>query len=141
MANEQDHDHSAKARTMTGRILVADDEDLTRYVLVRVLQRMGFEVDEACNGVEALEAAKAGAHSLMFLDVNMPQLNGLDTARAIRTLPGKAGSVPIIGVSGVALITEVDCRVAGMNGFIRKPLGLDEYRNAATKWTGEADAA
>lgn len=141
MGTEKELHYTAEARTISGRILVVDDEDLTRYVLVRLLQRMGFEVDEARDGRDALNAARAGGYALVFLDVNLPKLNGLDAARAIRKLLGEAGSVPIIGVSGVANVTEVDCRVAGMNGFLRKPLSLDDYRETVRRWTSGAGAA
>ena len=129
------------ASAPASRVLVADDDALTRHVLVSLLRRMGFEVDEVADAEQAIEAARSGRYALLSLDGCMPGMSGPEAARVIRKFPGAAGSVPIVGLSGDPRVTEEVCRDAGMNAYLCKPVGLDDYRATVQRWIGAAEAA
>ena len=117
------------------RVLVADDEQLARTIVARILEGMGCRVDTVSNGVEAVEAARTVKYDLIFLDGVMPKMSGLEVARAIRLLPGEMGRVPIVGITGNSMeISPEKCREAGMDEYLQKPVGRDAYRQAVDRW-------
>jgi signal transduction histidine kinase/DNA-binding response OmpR family regulator len=104
------------------KVLVVDDVTENRAVLFKVLERLGFDMMEATNGIEALEKAQASKPDLILMDVVMPEMSGLEAARRMRQLP-LLRDVPIIAVS--ASTSESDakqCMTAGMNAFLPKPV-------------------
>lgn len=105
------------------RILVAEDTPMNQELLVAVLTRTGYEVEVVADGVAALEAVRRRKFDLVLLDVHMPLLDGIATARAIRKLPAPTGTVPIIAVTAKALPAEIaSCLAAGMNSHLAKPI-------------------
>lgn len=110
------------------RILVVDDEDMNRKLLKIALTRLDYEVDEAFDGVDALEKVNAGSPDLILLDINMPRMGGLEFARRIRQ-NAETNSIPIVIVSS---LDEVENRVkaleAGADDFLSKPVELTELR-------------
>jgi len=107
------------------RTLIADDSKVMRLMVMKALRQTGvaeFTFDEAEDGVQALQKATEGDYEIVFLDWNMPHMNGIDVVRGIRA-DGKRPQVPIVMVTsetGLARVQEaVD--VAGANGFIHKP--------------------
>lgn len=102
-------------------ILIADDDDDSRYVFSRLLTHRGFRVAEATDGVQAVEMAVALAPALILMDYLLPGMTGWDAARRIRANPGTAGIVIInmtaYSYEGIA----DDARAAGCNAFIEKP--------------------
>ncbi len=108
-----------------------------RDILARIIQNMGFEVDSVKNGREAVEAAGKSRYSLIVLDGMMPELSGLEAARAIRQIEHLGPSVPIIGISGSIEINQDVCREAGMNDFLTKPPRIQAIRDVVQRWTSE----
>jgi PAS domain S-box-containing protein len=108
------------------RILVVDDVDDNREVLRDMLVQVGFQVYEACNGREAVDAfADCKPHAIL-MDVRMPVMNGLEATRLIKTLPG-GQEVPIMAVTASALEDDKQLVLdAGMRAYIRKPVGREE---------------
>lgn len=123
-------------------ILLAEDNIVNQRVLVAMLQRSGHNVEMAMNGVEALAAVKAGQFDVVLMDINMPEMDGVTAARAIRSLGGKAGQVPIIAVTANALRGDREKYLdAGMDDYVAKPV-KPELLNAAldrNRQTGEAE--
>ncbi|HEX2942849.1 MAG TPA: ATP-binding protein [Rhodopila sp.] len=112
-------------------VLVAEDSAVNRLVASRMLERLGCTVRLAENGLQALEAVRAGGVDLVLMDIMMPELDGLAATRAIRALPGEAGKVPVVGLSANAFRSDEDAgRAAGMNGFATKPI---DRRRLATE--------
>jgi CheY-like chemotaxis protein len=115
-------------RTRTLVILVADDDPVSRMVVASMLKREGHEVDTAIDGLEAVEAAARRRYDLVLMDLQMPELDGLEASRRIR---GAGDPLPRI----VALTATVDeevrrrCREAGIDDVAEKP--LDARRVAA----------
>lgn len=114
----------AEPNVTTGRILIVDDEPKIRSFIGRALTAAGFEAAFAGTGNEAIEAATAGQHDLIILDLVMPDMNGRDVLGAIlRALPGQAIMV-LSCVSDVA--TKVDCLEQGALDYLTKPFSLAE---------------
>ena len=104
------------------RILVVDDVAVNREILRRWLERRGFKVVEACDGVEALEVLDSEAVDLILLDIMMPRMGGVDVVRAIRSSP-RVSALPIIMVSAKSMNEDVSqCIEAGANAYIMKPV-------------------
>ncbi len=113
------------------RILLAEDNDMNQMIATAILEGVGFSVDIAGNGLEAVEKMKgspAGYYDVVLMDIQMPQMDGYESARQIRSLddPVKAG-IPIVAVTANAF--EEDRRSAfdsGMNGHLAKPYDIKE---------------
>ncbi len=106
------------------RLLVVDDNPLNRRIASVLLTRAGHEVIDASSGGEALARLADGPVDLVLMDVQMPEMDGLEATRRIRALadPARAG-VPIVAVTANALRADEErCRQAGMNGYVTKPL-------------------
>lgn len=110
------------------RVLVAEDNSTNQLVARSVLTKYGIVPDFAANGVEAIEAARQRVYDVVLMDVHMPEMDGLDATRAIRSLKGVAHSqVPIIALTANAFSRDVDrCKAAGMNGHIGKPFRKED---------------
>jgi len=106
------------------RVLVVDDLAVNRLVIRAMLEAAGHSVAEAPDGAAALaQIAMEPPHDVVLMDVLMPGMDGLETTRRIRALPGPAAGVRILAVSASALPEEVAaCRAAGMDGFLDKPV-------------------
>jgi CheY-like chemotaxis protein len=107
-------------------VLVADDVAANRAMAIDLLSQLGFDVIEAVNGREALAKAQATRLDWILMDVVMPEVDGLETTRRLRQLPGYA-DVPIIAMSASASGSdEQKCLAAGVNAFVPKPIDLDQ---------------
>ena len=115
-------------------ILVADDVPANRALLRILLETDGHTVIEARNGAEAIALAAQSRLDGILMDVRMPDLDGLEATRRIRSLPGAAGQVPVIAVSADAMAeTARDCLDAGMDLVLTKPVEHDAVIAALTR--------
>ena len=110
-------------------ILVAEDNDINWEIVSTMLSMFGITADRAENGricVDKMTSAKEGSYELIFMDIQMPEMNGLDATRAIRKLENTwASSIPIIAMTADAFSENVtECMNAGMNGHIAKPIDI-----------------
>lgn len=111
------------------RILIADDNGINIKVASKMLMRFGYKADAATNGLEVLQALKTKAYDLIFLDVQMPEMDGYDTARHIREAwAGNESKRPrLIALTGAAMTGDRErCLEAGMDGYITKPIRIEE---------------
>jgi len=109
------------------RVLAADDQEDTRRALQRALAALGYEVEVACDGIEALAKLRLGV-DLVLLDARMPGLDGFEVARRIRADP-EHGDLPVIMVTGLdSREDRLRAVEAGVNDFIAKPFELTELR-------------
>ena len=110
-------------------ILVVEDMPTNQLVARKMLENMGHTVDIAANGLQALELARTKDYDLIFMDMQMPVMNGLDATRRLRRYGGRFETVPIIAMTANASTSDEDeCRAAGMNDFISKPIAVDALR-------------
>jgi PAS domain S-box-containing protein len=122
-------------RQHTGaRILIAEDEPVNREVITSILQDAGLALDVVTNGREALEKVRQESYELILLDIQMPVMNGLEAARAIRGLPGMA-DIPILALTANAFTEDRDeCLAAGMNQHIGKPVEPEALYKTVLHW-------
>jgi signal transduction histidine kinase/ActR/RegA family two-component response regulator len=115
-------------------ILVVDDEPLNREVAQEQLEEAGLAVDTANDGLEAVGMAKKTHYAAIFMDMQMPHLDGLDATRQIRLLPGYQHT-PIITITGNAFSEDkVRCLEAGMNDFLTKPIYPELLFSTLLRW-------
>ncbi len=116
------------------RLLLAEDNPLNQEVALELLRGEGFVVDLAENGLQAVEKARETAYALILMDVQMPELDGLAAARAIRQLPG-CERVPILAMTANAFSEDrARCLAAGMNEHLAKPVEPDMLLATVRHW-------
>ena len=116
------------------KILLAEDGEVNRQVASSMLQKRGHHVTMVVNGALAVEAVKAGAYDLVLMDVQMPELDGVQATIQIREDP-RFTTLPILAVTAHAFQEERDrCAAAGMNGFLTKPFKAHELFSAIEGW-------
>jgi CheY-like chemotaxis protein len=110
------------------RILVAEDDQVTRKVLGMMLQMAKYETDFAEHGQKVVEKWENGKYDLILMDVQMPHMNGIEATAAIREKErNKGGHTPIVAMTAHALKEDEErCFAAGMDAYISKPLDLKE---------------
>jgi len=119
------------------KVLVVDDEDMVRNYVRRALASRGWEVVEAVNGADALEALRTGDFAAMICDLKMPDTRGEEVIKeAAASKPGMKIIVITGSVSDVSSLIEPGIAAAG---FLLKPFGIDEIRDLAEKVIGEGE--
>ena len=128
----------AKTDYTSKRILLVEDNELNREIAAEILGMTGVSVDIAENGkiaVEKVMAAPEKWYDLIFMDIQMPIMNGYEATAAIRSLPGGRGKVPIIAMTANAFAEDVQlAKNTGMNEHIAKPLELDKLNDVLKQW-------
>jgi two-component system chemotaxis response regulator CheY len=115
------------------RILVIDDSALVRLYCRDTLETAGFEVEQAINGIEAMEKVLTQAFDLVIVDVNMPRMDGLSFLRALRRSAPDVAAIPALMMTTEAAAQDIDdARTAGANFYLVKPVSqADLLRHAA----------
>jgi CheY-like chemotaxis protein len=123
------------ARRLPLRLLLADDNPINQKVGLSVLQKLGYRADLATNGLEVIKALEQKVYDLVFLDVQMPEMDGLEAARQIcRRWPTDKRPC-IVAMTGNALMGDREkCLAAGMDDYISKPVRVAELQAALERW-------
>ena len=111
------------------RILITDDEDKIRSLIAKYAHHEGFETDEAANGMEAVEKCENNSYDLVIMDIMMPEMNGYEAAKAIRTMNDRPDgkNIPIIAMTANSFGEDVQASLdAGMNAHLSKPIVIEE---------------
>lgn len=131
---------------VSAKILLVEDVEVNQLLATAMLKKLGHDVELAVDGAEALRKieARPNEFQLIFMDIQLPVMDGLEATRRIRALGGAGARVPIVGLSANAFAENVsDCLEAGMNDHLAKPFtsaGLaDKVANWANRKTQEAD--
>jgi len=122
-------------------ILVAEDHPVNQEVALQLLNILGFEAHAAENGHRVLELINKGRYSLIFMDFQMPTMDGLETTRRIRKLETRTGKhVPIVAMTANALDGSRETGLeAGMDDYMSKPIELAQLRSIIDKWLPAKD--
>jgi len=121
----------------TIKVLAVDDNAANLKLIVTLLEDMGVAVDAAAGGEEALNKARVQAYDLIFMDIQMPTMDGLSATRQIRKIELKPQRVPIVALTAHALADEREAMLlAGMDDYLAKPIDEDQLHKTLSKWTG-----
>jgi CheY-like chemotaxis protein len=113
------------------RILLAEDNAVNQKLALRLLARMGYRADVAGNGLEVIEALQRQPYDVILMDVQMPEMDGLEATRRIRYAVAPEAQPRIIAMTASAMQEDRDaCQAAGMNDYISKPVRVEELVNA-----------
>ena len=119
------------------RILIIDDANLVRLYYRQILEADGFEVDEALNGLEALEKLLANPAEMLIVDINMTQMDGITFLSTLRRQPLPLSSIPALVASTEAGPQDIAAaRAAGANFYLIKPLGQSVLTQYAAMFCG-----
>jgi signal transduction histidine kinase/ActR/RegA family two-component response regulator len=127
-ASKADGDSFAKLHP--ARVLLVEDQPLNQKIAVMLLQRLGYSgIDIANNGQEAVDHVNGSSYDIIFMDLQMPVMGGIEAARSIRSNFHLKNQPAIIAMTGHALTgVKEECKAAGMNAFLTKPVSLDDFR-------------
>jgi CheY-like chemotaxis protein len=113
------------------RILLAEDNDVNKKVMSRMLKKLGYRADMASNGLEVLKALERQAYDLVLMDIQMPEMDGLEAASQIRKRWPAAEQPRIIALTAYAMEGDRErCLEAGMDGYISKPVKMEDLKAA-----------
>jgi CheY-like chemotaxis protein len=116
------------------RILLAEDNATNQKLALRLLDRMGYQADLAANGLEALEALERQVYDVVLMDVQMPEMDGLETTRHIRRDMPEAHQPHVIAMTANAMQGDREmCLAAGMDDYVSKPIRIEELVGALSK--------
>jgi two-component system, cell cycle response regulator DivK len=123
------------------RILLVEDNELSRDMLSRRLTRRGYEVLTAADGAEAVETARTGTPDLILMDMSLPVIDGWEATRRLKAQPDTRG-IPIIALTALAMASdERMARDAGCDDFDTKPVDLPRLLEKVERWLGERPSA
>jgi PAS domain S-box-containing protein len=123
-------------------ILIAEDNDINRELVTQMLARLGHDATTVSNGREALAAAQSRVFDLILMDIQMPEMDGVSAAAAIRALPGAHGATPIVAITANAMVGDRERYLAaGFDDYLAKPLHLDQLQDVIARWSEDGAAS
>jgi PAS domain S-box-containing protein len=135
----------SEQKRKTLRLLLAEDNPINRKLAVTLLHKAGYTVETVENGQKAVEAIQKNTYGLVLMDVQMPEMDGLEATHWIRSLEGITRHTPIIAMTAHAMKGDRErCLEAGMDDYVSKPLQPDELFDAIARWAlprGEGEAS
>lgn len=140
-ARQQKEDVAAKSDSEAEsqgvkRILLAEDNAINALLTRTLLEAEGHKVETVQDGQLAVEAMKTSTYDLIFMDMRMPNMDGLEATRKIRTLPNVSKELPIIALTANAFDDDRNaCFDSGMNDFMTKPVSAEELSEMVEQWT------
>jgi CheY-like chemotaxis protein len=114
------------------RILLAEDNAVNQKLALRLLERMGYRADLAASGLEVLEALQRQRYDVVLMDVQMPEMDGLEATRRIRRDMGKQPQIIAMTANAMKEDREI-CLAAGMDDYISKPIRVEELVAALSR--------
>jgi PAS domain S-box-containing protein len=133
---------AGRAELSRRRVLVVEDNPVNQRVAAAQLARLGCEVDVAGNGLEALAALSRQAYHLVFMDCQMPEMDGFTASRTFRTREGRGRRTPIVAMTANALKGDREaCLAAGMDDYVAKPARPEDLALLLERWAGDAKEA
>jgi CheY-like chemotaxis protein len=132
--------HSLAETIVPVKILVAEDNVVNQKLMVRLLERLGYQCDVANNGAEAVEAMSRSPYSVVLMDCQMPVMDGFEATKQIRVQGQAIGKhTPIIAVTAHNMEGDRErCLLAGMDDYVTKPVNAGSIKGALEKWLPKA---
>ena len=122
------------------KILVADDHEVNQQLAALILERLGYSVDVVSNGQEAVETLSQNPYRLVFMDCQMPTMDGFTATQHIRNLPEPVRSIPIIALTANAMQGDRGkCLAAGMDDYVTKPFKAKELAAVVARWIEKSE--
>jgi signal transduction histidine kinase/CheY-like chemotaxis protein/HPt (histidine-containing phosphotransfer) domain-containing protein len=124
------------------RLLLVEDNFINQQLTQAQIQRLGYDLDIAADGAQALAALQQNDYALILMDCRLPDIDGLELTAAIRNLDNGKKAMPIVALTGSAQNGERErCLAAGMNDFLTKPVTLARLASALTRWLPDVESA
>jgi signal transduction histidine kinase/FixJ family two-component response regulator len=129
--NALDHQNN-----ISGRVLLAEDNNANQFIVSRILENLGVSVDIASNGFEALDLITNQHYDAVLMDIDMPEMDGISATKLIRELPNQIrASVPIIAVTAHAMLGDKEKFLSnGMDDYLEKPINSSILFECLSKW-------
>ncbi|HEX8508987.1 MAG TPA: response regulator, partial [Propionibacteriaceae bacterium] len=125
----------ARGRDGSPRVLVAEDNPVSQQVARRMLESLGCAVDIAGTGGEALAAARVRSYDVIFMDCQMPDVDGYEATAALRSHEGESQHTPVVALTASAMKGDAErCFAAGMDDYLTKPVRTGDFRAALARW-------
>jgi CheY-like chemotaxis protein len=119
------------------RVLLVEDDRTSQFVIEKMLTEQGCSVDSVANGREAVAACTTGAYDILFMDCQMPVMDGYEATTRIRELEESGTRIPIIAMTASVMSGQAErCRAAGMDDFLGKPPDGERVRAVLRRWVG-----
>ena len=122
-------------QNQTLRILLAEDDEIIQKVMLLMLKKLGYRADVAANGLEVLSALDQYSYDIILMDLQMPEMDGLEATRIIRQCRPDGLRIIAVTVSAPGEKREM-CLDAGMNDYVSKPIKLKELANLLNRVPG-----
>ncbi len=140
VSREESAEDPSSGKPLNARILLVEDNLVNQKVAVLMLEALGCHVDTAANGLEAVETFTRVPYDLIVMDCQMPEMDGYEATRMIRTMESSGGRTPIIALTANAMKGDRDrCLAAGMDDYLSKPVDRRGLTRVVKRWVcGEA---
>jgi signal transduction histidine kinase/ActR/RegA family two-component response regulator len=126
---------SLSLNTIPANLLLAEDNKINQKIALALLTRLGYSVDVAENGIEAVACASSKTYALILMDMMMPEMDGLEATRQIRSRVGPNERTPIIALTANAMQSDNDaCLAAGMDYFLTKPINKEQLKECLNQF-------
>lgn len=123
------------------RILLVDDNAINQMVGAGILKKLGHAVDVVGSGDEAIQALRERLYDVVFMDIEMPEMNGLEATRRVRALQGLAGQVPVIAMTANVMKGDREKYLeAGLNDYVAKPVDRAKLVGVLARWSVQPEA-
>lgn len=138
----QEKQESKTPTLVSAKVLLAEDNLVNQKVAKKMIEKMGCSVDVVASGLEALNKVRQNRYDLIFMDCQMPEMDGYEATREIRKLAGEQSKIPIIALTANAMDGDRErCLSAGMNDYLAKPVKVAELSAKIQQWRSEKTSA
>ncbi len=131
------HTSSPSQTAAPPRLLLAEDNPVNQKVACKMLEKLGYRVDVASNGQEAVAAHERAPYPLIFMDCQMPEVDGFEATALIRKMEGRSAHTPIVAMTANAMQGDRErCLAAGMDDYVAKPIRSKDLQAVLDTWLG-----
>ncbi len=128
-------DYSEETHTEAKRILLVEDNPISQKVELKLLKESGYNVEAVSNGFDAIDAVKTNSFNLVLMDVEMAEMDGLESTKRIRALEPPTSKIPIIAVTAHSSMKDREkCLASGMDDYIAKPININFMKMTIDHW-------